>query len=53
VQALDAERVEHDESLKTLAEARDQALKALSALPVEQPSPSPPDLGQEGRSSPP
>jgi hypothetical protein len=39
VQALDAERAEHAESLKTLAATHDQALKALSALPVEQPQP--------------
>jgi predicted transcriptional regulator len=39
VSVLDAERVEHDESMKRLTEARDQAQKALSALPVEQTKP--------------
>jgi predicted DNA-binding protein YlxM (UPF0122 family) len=39
VSVLDAERVEHDESMKRLMEARDQAQKALSALPVEQAKP--------------
>jgi hypothetical protein len=38
VQALDAERVEHEASLKRLAEAGEQAHKALSALPIEQPA---------------